>query len=131
MTRACRRNGRRGSRTRPARRSAVVSIRTPRHHGAARPRAGPTPRRWLPDARAARQPPGSIDEMAALLFGLLLLLVAGLTAVLGVGWLALLPLLVALAVLAWGGLTVASGRTPASEIRRVDRPELLGPGGPD
>ena len=69
--------------------------------------------------------------MAALLFGLLLLLVAGLTAVLGVGWLALLPLLVALAVLAWGGLTVASGRTPASEIRRVDRPELLGPGGPD
>jgi len=69
--------------------------------------------------------------MAALLFGLLLLLVAGLTAVLGVGWLALLPLLVALAVLAWGGLTVASGRTPASEIRRVDQPELLGPGGPD
>ena len=69
--------------------------------------------------------------MAALLFGLVLLLVAGLTAVLGVGWLALLPLLVALAALGWGGLTVASGRTPASEIRRVDQPELLGPGGPD
>jgi len=69
--------------------------------------------------------------MAALLFGLLLLVVAGLTAVLGVGWLALVPLLVALAALGWGGLTVASGRTPASQLRRVDRPELLGPGGPD
>jgi hypothetical protein len=69
--------------------------------------------------------------MAALLFGLLLLLVAGLTAVLGIGWFALLPALIALGVVAWGGLTVASGRTPASEIRKVEKPELLGPGGPD
>jgi hypothetical protein len=69
--------------------------------------------------------------MAALLFGLLLLLVAALTAVLGVGWLAIVPLLIALAALGWGGLTVASGRTPASEIRQVQHPELLGPGGPD
>jgi hypothetical protein len=69
--------------------------------------------------------------MAALLFGLLLLLVAGLTAVLGVGWFAVLPALVALAIVGWGGLTVASGRTPASEIRKTEKPELLGPGGPD
>jgi hypothetical protein len=69
--------------------------------------------------------------MAALLFGLLLLLVAGLTAVLGVGWIAILPALLALGVVAWGGLTVASGRTPASELRKADKPELLGPGGPD
>ena len=40
--------------------------------------------------------------MAALLFGLLLLIVAGLTAVLGVGWLALIPALVAIGVVAWG-----------------------------
>jgi hypothetical protein len=69
--------------------------------------------------------------MAALLFGLLLLLVAGLTAVLGIGWFAVLPALVALAIVGWGGLTVASGRTPASEIRKAEKPELLGPGGPD
>jgi hypothetical protein len=69
--------------------------------------------------------------MAALFFGILLLLVAGLTVVLGVGWLAVVPLLIALAALGWGGLTVASGRTPASEVRHVERAELLGPGGPD
>jgi len=69
--------------------------------------------------------------MAALLFGLLLLLVAGLTVVLGVGWLALVPALVAIGIVAWGGLTVASGRTPASELRKAEKPELLGPGGPD
>jgi hypothetical protein len=69
--------------------------------------------------------------MAALLFGLLLLLVAGLTAVLGIGWIAVLPALVALGIVAWGGLAVASGRTPASELRKAEKPELLGPGGPD
>jgi len=69
--------------------------------------------------------------MAVLLFGLLLLLVAGLTAVLGIGWFAVLPALVALAIVWWGGLTVASGRTPASEIRNAEKPELLGPCGPD
>jgi hypothetical protein len=69
--------------------------------------------------------------MAALLFGLLLLLVAGLTAVIGVGWIAILPALLALGIVAWGGLTVASGRTPASELRKAEKPELLGPGGPD
>jgi hypothetical protein len=69
--------------------------------------------------------------VAVLLFGLLLLLVAGLTAVLGIGWFAVFPALVALAIAGWGGLTVASGRTPASELRDVEKPELLGPGGPD
>jgi hypothetical protein len=69
--------------------------------------------------------------MAALLFGLLLLIVAGLTAVLGIGWFAVFPALVALGIVAWGGLTVASGRTPASELRHAEKPELLGPGGPD
>jgi hypothetical protein len=69
--------------------------------------------------------------MAVLLFGLLLLLVAGLTAVLGIGWFAVFPALVALAIVGWGGLTVASGRTPASELRQAEKPELLGPGGPD
>jgi hypothetical protein len=48
-----------------------------------------------------------------------------------VGWLALIPALVAIGVVAWGGLTVASGRTPASELRKTQKPELLGPGGQD
>jgi hypothetical protein len=69
--------------------------------------------------------------MAALLFALLLLLVAGFTAVLGAAWLAIVPLVFALAVLGWGVFTLASGRKPASELRNVDSPELLGPGGPD
>ena len=69
--------------------------------------------------------------MAALLFGLLLVLVVGLSAVLGIGWIAVFPALVALAIVGWGGLTVASGGTPASELRKTEKPELLGPGGPD
>jgi len=69
--------------------------------------------------------------MAVLLFALLLFIAAALAAVLGVGWLALLPLVLALAVAAWGGATVASGRTPGTALRRTHRPELLGPGGPD
>lgn len=69
--------------------------------------------------------------MAALLFGLLLLLVAGFAAVLGAAWLAIVPLVLALAVIVWGAVTVASGRRPASELRHVESPELLGPGGPD
>lgn len=69
--------------------------------------------------------------MAALVFGILLLLLAGGTAVLGVGWLAIIPLLLAIAVFVWGGMTIASGRTPARAVRQTDSPELLGPGGPD
>jgi hypothetical protein len=69
--------------------------------------------------------------MAALAVGILLLLLTAGTAVLGVGWLAVIPLLLAIAAFVWGGLTVASGRTPARAVRQVDSPELLGPGGPD
>jgi hypothetical protein len=72
--------------------------------------------------------------MAALLFGFLLVLIAVGAVVLGAAWLAIIPLVIAVAVLAWGALTVASGRTPATELRHVDtsnKPELLGPGGPD
>ncbi len=69
--------------------------------------------------------------MAAILFGLLLLVVAGLTVVLGVGWLAVIPALVAVGIVAWGGMAVASGQTPASAARKSERVELLGPGGPD
>jgi hypothetical protein len=69
--------------------------------------------------------------MAVLVFGFLLLLAAALSVGLGVGWLALLPVLLGLGVLGWGLLTVLSGRTPASAVRQTRSPELLGPGGPD
>ena len=69
--------------------------------------------------------------MAVLVFGLLLLLATVLSFGLGLGWLALLPLFVALGVVGWGLLTVLSGRTPASAVRSTESPELLGPGGPD
>jgi hypothetical protein len=69
--------------------------------------------------------------MAALVAAVLLLLAAGGTVVLGVGWLAIIPLLLAIAAFVWGGITIASGRTPARAVRQTDSPELLGPGGPD
>jgi len=69
--------------------------------------------------------------MALVVVGIVLLVIAGLTVGFGIGWLAVIPLLIALIVLGWGATTIAAGRTPTSEIRRVHSPELLGPGGPD
>jgi len=69
--------------------------------------------------------------MAALVFGLVFLVIAGLSFALGVGWLAVIPLLLALGVVIWGAAMLASGRSPATPIRQTRRAELLGPGGPD
>ncbi len=69
--------------------------------------------------------------MTVLLVAVLLLVAAGLAAVLGAGWLAVLPFLLALGVGAWFVLTLAGGSTPGSAVRRTEHPELLGPGGPD
>jgi len=69
--------------------------------------------------------------MTVLLVALLLLVGAGLAAVLGAGWLAILPLVLAIGVGGWFVATLAGGRTPATAVRDTDHPELLGPGGPD
>jgi hypothetical protein len=72
--------------------------------------------------------------MTVLLALVLLAITFGLTVGLGVGWLAILPLLAFVAVLVWGGIVFASGRTPAGAVRsrgRSRKPDLLGPGGPD
>jgi hypothetical protein len=69
--------------------------------------------------------------MAVLLVALLLVLGAALAAVIGAGWLALLPLALAIGVGFWFVLTLVGGRTPATAVRDTKRPELLGPGGPD
>jgi len=49
----------------------------------------------------------------------------------GVGILAVVPGILALLCLGWVLVTLASGRTPAGAVRRIRRPRLLGPGGPD
>jgi hypothetical protein len=69
--------------------------------------------------------------MAALVFGLVFLVIAGLSFALGVGWLAVIPLVLALGVVIWGAMMLASGRSPTASIRQTPKAELLGPGGPD
>lgn len=69
--------------------------------------------------------------MAVLLIALLFFLAAALAAVLGAGLLAILPLAVAVLVVGWFLLTLASGRAPADTVRETEHPQLLGPGGPD
>jgi hypothetical protein len=69
--------------------------------------------------------------MAALFFGLVLLVLAGLTFAFGIGWLAVIPLLLAVGIVVWGAMTLSSGRSPTGPIRTARRAELLGPGGPD
>jgi hypothetical protein len=69
----------------------------------------------------------------AVVFVLLALaLVVGLSAGLGIGWIAVFPLLLLLALAVWSGLVFKSGRAPGQVIRRRPRrTQLLGPGGPD
>jgi hypothetical protein len=50
---------------------------------------------------------------------------------LGVGALAVLPLVFAIGAGIWVALTVGRGGTPAGAARRAEKPELFGPGGPD
>jgi hypothetical protein len=69
--------------------------------------------------------------VTALIVLIVLALTFGLSVGLGVGWIAVLPLLALLAVAVWSGLAFASGRSPAQATRRTRRTELLGPGGPD
>ena len=50
---------------------------------------------------------------------------------LGLGPLAIVPAVVAVGVLIWLVTGLARGQTPGRAARRTERPELLGPGGPD
>jgi len=53
------------------------------------------------------------------------------TFALGLGPLAIVPAVIAVAVLIWLVAGLARGQTPGRAARRTRRPELLGPGGPD
>lgn len=65
-----------------------------------------------------------------LLFVLVALAVA-FTFAAGLGPLALVPAVFAFAVAIWFFVGLARGHTPAGELRRTRKAELLGPGGPD
>ena len=50
---------------------------------------------------------------------------------LGLGPLAIIPAVIAVGVAIWLIAALARGQTPGRAARRTQRPELLGPGGPD
>jgi hypothetical protein len=53
------------------------------------------------------------------------------TLALGLGPLAIVPGVLAVAVVIWLLTGIARGATPGRAARRAHKPELLGPGGPD
>ena len=70
--------------------------------------------------------------MAVLLFGVFLILAIALFLVPGVGWIAVVPLVLALAAGAWVLAALAAKRRTAGDVvRAAPDVELLGPGGPD
>jgi hypothetical protein len=62
---------------------------------------------------------------------LILAVAIGLTAGLGAGLFAIVPIALMVLFLGWAAVAFASGRSPGRAVRETHRPELLGPGGPD
>ena len=62
---------------------------------------------------------------------LLVALAVAFTLALGLGPLAIVPAVIAVAVAIWLLAGLARGQTPGRAARRTTKPELLGPGGPD
>ena len=69
--------------------------------------------------------------MAVLLIAVLIALAAALSFTLGVAWIAILPVLLVLGIVVWGATALGGRRSPSSVVRDTEKPELLGPGGPD
>jgi len=69
--------------------------------------------------------------VAVLITFLVLAILIGFAVTLAVGWIVVIPAVLALAVLVWLGTAFAMGRAPSEMVRRTHKPELLGPGGPD
>jgi hypothetical protein len=65
------------------------------------------------------------------LIGILLALAIVFVVTAGLGPLAIVPFLLALVAGTWFLVDVMRGRTPADEVRKAEKVELLGPGGPD
>jgi hypothetical protein len=69
--------------------------------------------------------------MAVLIVFLVIAVVIGFALTLAVGWIVVVPVLIALGLVVWGAFAVAKGGAPSDVLRRTRRAELLGPGGPD
>ncbi|HEY3922145.1 MAG TPA: hypothetical protein VGL76_08535 [Gaiellaceae bacterium] len=62
---------------------------------------------------------------------LLVALAIAFTLALGAGPFVIVPAVAAFAVGVWFLVGLVGGRTPGREVRRTEKAELLGPGGPD
>ena len=62
---------------------------------------------------------------------ILVAVAVGFTLALGAGPLVAAPIIVAFVIGIWMFIALVRGRTPGSAVRHPDKPELLGPGGPD
>jgi len=69
--------------------------------------------------------------VGTLILFFVLAVILGMSLVLGVGPLAIIPAIAVLLVGVWMVVAFARGRSPGSAVRQVESPELLGPGGPD
>jgi len=69
--------------------------------------------------------------VAVLIVFVVLAVLIGFAVTLAVGWIVVIPALLALAIVVWMGTAFVLGRAPSDIVRRTRRPELLGPGGPD
>jgi hypothetical protein len=66
-----------------------------------------------------------------ILLFVLVAIAVGFTVALGAGPLVAAPVIIAFAIGIWLLVALIRGHTPGRAVRRTDRPELLGPGGPD
>jgi len=69
--------------------------------------------------------------MAALVVFVVLAILIGFAMTIAVGWLVVIPAVLALAVVAWVATGFVLGCRPSDMLRRTRRTELFGPGGPD
>ena len=70
--------------------------------------------------------------MAAILIFVLLGIATAFAFVIGLGLLAVVPLLLMIGVGGWAAFALLHGATPSGMVRHTTtKPELLGPGGPD
>ena len=74
---------------------------------------------------------GQQSRVAVLVVFIVLAVLIGFAVTLAVGWLVVIPVILALGVLVWIATAFILGRAPSDILRRTRRPELLGPGGPD
>ncbi|HVV57362.1 MAG TPA: hypothetical protein VHC45_03290 [Gaiellaceae bacterium] len=69
--------------------------------------------------------------MTPLLLGILLVVIAVITAVVALPWVAVPLFVIGVLMLIWAAIGLFRGGGPVTEVRHARKAELLGPGGPD